>query len=108
MYENRDRTEYLCNMLYDGLVNLRGVRLYSRPNPFGIIAFSLDNMQSEEASYRLSEEYSICVRGGLHCAPLMHKALLSDGLIRVSLSAFNNEYEVKSLLRAVEKLLQGA
>ncbi|MGN0805190.1 MAG: aminotransferase class V-fold PLP-dependent enzyme [Candidatus Coproplasma sp.] len=108
MYENRDRTEYLCNMLYEGLVNLRGVRLYSRPNPFGIIAFSLANMQSEEASYRLSEEYSICVRGGLHCAPLMHKALLSDGLIRVSLSAFNNEYEVKSLLRAVEKLLQGA
>ncbi|MDE7087579.1 MAG: aminotransferase class V-fold PLP-dependent enzyme, partial [Clostridia bacterium] len=91
MYENRDRTLYLTDLTINGLTGIDGVRLYSKPNHFGIVTFGLDKMQSEMAAYRLSEEYSVCVRGGLHCAPLMHKALNSDGLVRASLSAFNNE-----------------
>jgi selenocysteine lyase/cysteine desulfurase len=61
-------------------------------------------MQSEMVAYKLSEDFSICVRGGVHCAPLMHKALGDDGLVRASLSAFNNEREVDFFLRAVSKL----
>lgn len=104
LYENRDRTLYLCDIMINGLSNIGGVRLYSKSNHFGIVAFALENMQSELAAFRLSEEYSVCVRGGLHCAPLMHEALSSDGLVRASLSAFNNEREVDYFLRAVEKL----
>lgn len=106
MYENRDRTLYLADMMINGLGGIAGVKLYSKLNHFGIVAFSLEKMQSEIAAYRLSEEYSVCVRGGLHCAPLMHEALHSEGLIRASLSAFNNEREVVYFLRAVEKLAQ--
>lgn len=106
LYENRDRTLYLTDLMLNGLSGIEGVRLYSQPNHFGIVAFALDKIQSELAAYRLSEEYSICVRGGLHCAPLMHEALSSDGLVRASLSAFNNEREVHYFLRAVEKLAQ--
>ncbi len=106
MYENSDRTLYLTDLLINGLSRIDGVRLYSTSNLFGIAAFALENMQSEMAAYRLSEEYSVCVRGGLHCAPLMHSALASDGLVRASLSAFNNEREIDYFLRAVEKLVQ--
>lgn len=104
LYEHRDRTEYLSSKLYEGLMNIKGISLYSVPNPYGIIAVAFKNMQSEIAAYRLSDEYSICVRGGLHCAPLMHEALSSSGLVRISLSAFNNEREVESVVRAVDKL----
>lgn len=104
LYEHRDRTEYLTSKLYEGLLNIKGIKLYSLPNPYGIISLAFDNMQSEVASYRLSDEYSICVRGGLHCAPLMHEALSSSGLVRISLSAFNSEREVDMVLQAVEKL----
>lgn len=104
LYEHRDRTEYLTSKLYEGLMNIKGVSLYSLPNPYGIISLAFKNMQSEVASYRLSDEYSICVRGGLHCAPLMHEALSSSGLVRISLSAFNSEREVDMVLQAVEKL----
>ena len=107
MYENRDRVLYLTDLMLNGLNNIEGVALYSKPNHFGIVAFSLQSLQSEMAAYRLSEEYSICVRGGLHCAPLMHEALSSDGLVRASLSAYNNEREVHYFLRAVEKLALG-
>lgn len=104
MYENRDRTLYLTDVLINGLSEIKFVKLYSKPNDFGIVAFAFENMQSEIAAYRFSEEYSVCVRGGLHCSPLMHKALSSDGLVRASLSAFNNEREVDYFLRAAEKL----
>lgn len=107
MYENRDRTVYLTDLVLDGLGSIGGIKLYSRSNHFGIVALAFEKLQSEIAAYRLSEEYSICVRGGLHCAPLMHEALSSDGLVRVSLSAFNNEREVDYFLRAAEKLAQG-
>lgn len=106
LYEHKDITEYLTAKVYEGLQNVNGVRLYSQPNPYGIIAFSLGDMQSESVAYALSEDYSICVRGGLHCAPLMHEALHSCGLVRISLSPFNTEREVESFLRAVEKLAQ--
>lgn len=104
IHENRDRLLYLTDMMINGLSAIGGIKLFSRPNDVGIIALSFENMQSEEAAFRLSEEYSICVRGGLHCAPLMHEALGSDGLVRASLSAFNSEREVEYFLNAAEKL----
>ena len=107
IYENRDRLLYLTDLMLDGLSKIGGIKVYSRTNHFGIVALAFEKLQSEMAAYRLSEEYSICVRGGLHCAPLMHEALSSEGLVRASLSAFNNEREVDYFLRAAEKLAQG-
>ena len=93
-------TEYLI----DGLEKIKGVKVFSQPNPYGIVALSLSGMQSETAAYRLSEEFAICVRGGLHCAPLMHAALNSDGLVRASLSGFNSMNECSQFLQAIKKL----
>ncbi|MGN0815112.1 MAG: aminotransferase class V-fold PLP-dependent enzyme [Candidatus Coproplasma sp.] len=107
LYENRDRVLYLTDLMLEGLSKIGGLALYSHSNPYGIVAFNLPNMQSEMVAYRLSEEYSVCVRGGLHCAPLMHKALGSEGLVRASLSAFNTEYEVDYFIRAVSRLASG-
>jgi len=104
MHEMRDKTRYLSEYIYDGLYDA-GVKIYSEPNSFGIIALSFDKMQSEEAAYKLSEEYSVCVRGGLHCAPLMHKAIGSEGLVRASISAFNTEGEAEYFIRCVKSLL---
>ena len=93
-------TDYLCKNLSE----IEGVKLYSTPNPYGIVTFSLENKQSEVAAFELSEKYSVCVRGGLHCAPLMHKALKSDGLIRVSVCEFNTKSECETLVKAVATL----
>ena len=79
LQENRLKTEQMTAFLCENLVKTQGVKVYSKPNPCGIVTFNLDGMQSEEVAFRLSEDYGICVRGGLHCAPLMHKALKSEG-----------------------------
>lgn len=101
---HRAVTENLTARTVDGLKRIGGVEVFSRPNPYGIVAFRLKNMQSEMAAFALSEEFNICVRGGLHCAPLMHKALGSDGLVRASFSAFTPSSAVKALLNAVSAL----
>lgn len=104
--EERDKLYHLTSLLHEELVKLPHVRLYSRPNYSGIAAFAVENMSSEQAAYLLSEEFSICVRGGLHCAPLMHEALgTSDcGLVRASLSPFNTEREIELFITALRSL----
>lgn len=97
---------YLTQLLTEGLSANPQLRVYSKPNPCGIVAFAHEEAQSEEVATLLSERFSIAVRGGLHCAPLMHKALKTEenGLVRASLSAFNTREEVFALIKAMRKM----
>lgn len=100
--KNRELTEYFLN----GLCKKTDYTAYSKANPCGIVAFSHKQLQSEYIADALSTKYSIAVRGGLHCAPLMHEALgtLDNGLVRVSFSHFNSEREIDKLLTALEEI----
>ncbi|MBE7068204.1 MAG: aminotransferase class V-fold PLP-dependent enzyme [Clostridiales bacterium] len=82
---------------------------YSTPNPCGIVAFAHQKLQSEQLAEKLSSVYDIAVRGGLHCAPLMHEALgtLDGGLTRVSFSHYNTTHEIDELLTALDALRKG-
>ena len=101
---SREKVEELTAYLCENLAKLKGLKLYSKPNPCGIVSFNLESMQSELVASELSEKFGICVRGGLHCAPLMHKALGSDGLIRASVSSFNTANECEKFVEAVAQL----
>lgn len=103
--EHTEKLNYLTAFLHGGLSEIKGVKLYSKPNPYGIVAFNVESVQSELAAYRLSEEYGICVRGGLHCAPKMHEALESDGIVRASLSSFNSKDECISFINAIKSFV---
>ncbi len=102
--EHRKTVEELTARATESLEKIDGVQMFSRPNPYGIASFRLANMQSEMAAYALSEEFGVCVRGGLHCAPLIHRALGSDGLVRASFSAFTPPGAVEALAGAVRAL----
>lgn len=77
-------------------------RVYSKPNPCGIVAFEIDGVSSETVAGDLSEK-GFCVRGGFHCAPLMHEALNTseNGLIRASFSPFNSFAEIDLFISAL-------
>ena len=96
----------LTALLIDGLRANPHLKVYSNANPCGIVAFSHEAVQSEEVAFTLSEKFSIAVRGGLHCAPLMHKALgtAENGLVRASLSPFNTREEVFALIKAMRRI----
>ena len=103
---NAAKIEKFTKLLIDGLNAIKNLRIYSRPNPFGIVAFTCKTLPSEFFAQALSDEYSIAVRVGLHCAPLMHRQLntFETGAVRVSLSEFNTENEINSFLFAAESL----
>lgn len=103
----QSRLRMLTAYFLQGLSALPGYTPYSVPNPCGIVAFRHPSMDSESVAELLSSKYDIAVRGGLHCAPLMHEALgtLPDGLVRVSFSLGNAEREIDVLLSALKELL---
>lgn len=98
-YHN-ERLKSLTNRLIGGLLNINDIKIYSKPNAYGIVSFEADGISSMELADCLSNVYEIVVRGGFHCAPLLHKSLQTDvnGLLRVSLSPFNTECEVDYFL----------
>lgn len=99
-----DKISLLSEYLYRELTKLEKYTLYSKPNACGILAFSHAEYHSETVAQTLSDEYDIAVRGGLHCAPLAHKALgtIEGGLVRVSLSAENSKAEIDELISALK------
>lgn len=102
----RGRIFMLTQMLCAGLEKLPSYTLYSVPNYCGIVAFAHRKYPSDQIADILSNEYNIALRGGLHCAPLMHEALstLDGGLLRASFSHFNSETEVIELLSALKRI----
>lgn len=90
-------------------LNKLDVTCYTEPeNSFGVVAFNIDNLDSNEVATILNEKYEICVRGGYHCAPIKHKALgtIGQGAVRVSISYFNTFSEIQRLIYAVKHIKQ--
>lgn len=96
----------LSKNLIDGLNSL-GATIYTHDLDTGIVAFNFGDIDSSLISDKLND-YDICVRGGLHCAPLVHKHLGTtyQGAIRVSFGCDNNQSEVSYFLSVLEKILK--
>lgn len=92
--------------IIDELNDVKKVKCYSKPNPAGIVAFEFSNLTSSEATDLFNAEHDIALRGGFHCAPLMHKYLNTDsnGLVRASFAVQNSSRELSSFIRAVQIL----
>ena len=71
-----------------------------------IVTFSIKDRDSSEVADRLSADYKIAVRAGLHCAPLAHKTLATDtvGAVRASIGSHNTMKEAKTLVRALREI----
>lgn len=96
----------LTATLHAALLSLPHYKAYFIPNHCGISSFTHDKIPSEEIAGMLSEQFDIAVRGGLHCAPLAHKALgtFPDGLVRASFSPEQSMNEVDALVRALKAI----
>ena len=95
-------TDYCIKKIH----TLPAYTVYSQTNPCGIIAFKHRFQDSETVATLLSESYDIAVRGGLHCAPLAHRALKTfpEGLVRASFSHYTSTSEIDELVYALSKI----
>lgn len=94
--------------LIDGLSDIKGIKCFSKPNRSGIVSFLVDGLESSEVADRLNHEYDVAVRGGLHCAPLLHKFLGTEkgGLTRASLCVQNTTREIDFFIKAVSEIVK--
>lgn len=85
---------------------VQDVKVFSQPNCLGIVSFDTPKDSSELADI-LNSEFDVAVRGGFHCAPLIHKHLKTEerGLIRASLAVQNSTREIDYFVNAVAKIL---
>ena len=75
------------------------------PNNAGVISIVPLTMSPAELDTYLAQN-GICVRSGLHCAPLAHKQMKTahEGTVRFSMGCFNTDKEIKYLSHILEDL----
>lgn len=98
----------LSALLRTELEKMPGVRLLlPREAGSGILSFLAEDFAPEEMAAEL-DRAAVCVRAGLHCAPLAHRALGTEksGTVRVSFGMTNTEEECLAFCRRLFAILQ--
>ena len=97
------RDKVLIDALTDRLESIRGVTLYGvDAKRTATIAFNVDGVDSEQTASLLGAR-GMCVRGGMHCAPMAHDAYHTGegGAVRASLTFTNTLSEIDAFASAV-------
>ena len=71
------------------------------------VSLDFNGLDNGEVSHKLSKEYGISTRSGLHCAPSAHKALgtFPRGTVRLSFGHKNTEKDVAYALDSIKKIV---
>ena len=102
--------QQLTRKLIEGLSSIPAVKLYgpeaSEPR-VGVVSCSVEGYDPQEFATALDASCGIECRAGLHCAPLMHKAIGTDelgGLVRLSPGWSTTAAEIDQALDAIAAL----
>ncbi len=104
--KHNQKLAYLTQYLIAKLSELNDITIYTdNDSKYGVVLFNKQRYDSVEIADILDKN-NICVRAGLHCAPLAHKHLgtLSTGAVRVSMSSRNSVRQIDKLIAIVKSL----
>lgn len=84
---------------------LGGIEIYQEDTAGAVLLFQKRDVDATTLATLLDRQ-GICVRAGLHCAPLAHKALGTPpgGAVRLSFGVFNTEAELDALWQALKEM----
>ena len=101
-----EKERKLSEFLYKKLKNLKNLTIFSKNSSRNVFSFIVKNFDSGTVANILNEKFNICVRAGLHCAPLIHKKnkTLESGAVRISLDFYNTYEEIDYLIFALDKI----
>lgn len=105
----RRHERQLLRQLLGGLSALPNVRLFSARQPtggIGVVSLTVAGWSPGQAADALDQRFGICVRSGLHCAPLAHAALgtAPHGTVRISVGPFTTSRDIEATVDAVRAL----
>lgn len=99
----------LARRLRDQLADLPGLRLLSAPDvsTTAIVSFVCSDMETSHLCDAL-DACGIAVRGGLHCAPSVHRWLgtLETGAVRLSVGLYNTEQEIDDTAAVIRRIIK--
>jgi selenocysteine lyase/cysteine desulfurase len=107
---NRQHELDLCEQLISGLAGTAGVVIHgprAMARRVGVVSISIEGVDPQEAASLLDAVHGLQVRSGIHCAPLMHRALgtnASGGTIRFSLGPFTTADDIQTAIEAVGQI----
>ena len=104
----RCHEEGLYSLLISNLSKNEHIEMYRDKKHLGnTLLFNCKNMSSQSLNDELNKR-DICVRSGLHCSPLGHKAIKGDtkGAVRVSFGVFNTSKDVFDFVDALWDITQ--
>lgn len=99
----------LIDELRAGLMNIPGITVYGDAGAahVGVLSFNVAGRDSAETA-DLLDRAGFCLRGGLHCAPSMHRYLGTEGTVRASVGPFSTGREIDLLIEQVRKIANKA
>lgn len=98
----------LISYLAKELCKCKSVKVYAATDENlqgGVLSFGSDMLSADEIANKLSE-FDIAVRSGLHCSPVAHETVgTQGGTVRVSVSNFTTENDILFFLEKIKKIL---
>ena len=98
--------------LASALRDLDGVTVYG-PGPhaprIATLSINIDGTSAEQVGAMLDADYHVCVRTGLHCAPLVHEdaqTVGQKGMVRFSPGYFTETDEIEHVIKGVSDLVE--
>lgn len=86
--------------------DIDGIRLFVADSSLGVVSFTIEGLSTSLITDRLSKDFNIMSRQGLHCSALTHKKIgtYPDGTVRFSYGAFNTTKEIDIAIKALKKI----
>ncbi len=100
----------LLTQLIDSLADESAIEIQGPPLAsarVGALSLTVEGYGPEEVAAILDESYDIAVRGGLHCAPDMHRTINTypEGTVRVSPCYASKPQEMTKLTHALKEIV---
>lgn len=104
-----DRAEEQTSFLIRELKHEATITVYNDRPDLPIVAFNIMDLQNDDVGFMLARAYGIIARTGLHCAPLVHRAIDGgEGCVRLSLSWYTTDDECRVAANAIREIAQNA
>lgn len=106
-----EHEQFLSNYFVQSVKNIKGINVFGAEDfkkRTGTVSISFDGKDSGIIASKLSDDFKIAVRSGLHCAPEAHRTLgtIEGGTIRFSFGFFNKKQEIDRALYALNQILK--
>lgn len=106
----RQKENNLLKIFLDGIKQIKGIAIVGKDIPegrTGAVSLNFPDHDNGEIAYKLSSDYGIMTRSGMHCAPSAHKNMgtFPRGTVRFSLGHFNTEDEICYTIESIKKIM---